>query len=1338
MKTNTNSLTAKWMKVAFLGAALALFGSGIANAQMYDTGFPGGTTYWNWSGPGSHTYSRGLHWFPVPTLYPVTPDDGVALENTAGFSAGGGPLSVNFNGDTAVVGSQNFFSSGSGILLLNAPGTTNSLTTTFNLDLAGHNLQLQANSAAAGGTVYFNGQIQDSIGGGVLTQNGVGTIVYNAYDSMNQFVVQTGTAVLNSNNNIYNATIIQSGGTLDVGAANALGNSSLYMEGGVLGVANGAQTVNNNIYMFSNGTFDTSGGNLTLNGFISGVGALVKQGGGTLTVTGNALQPNTYSGGTWDNAGWLAVGNNGALGNGQINMNGGTLSTCGTPITLANFLALLTAAPVDTTGGNLTLNGVISGVGNLVKDGANSLIVSNVNNSYSGGTTINAGYVVLGGNNVLGSGTVTMNGGTLTSDTGAGTTTILTNAITLASSGYFDNSGSSNLFLSGNINGGGAFVQSGPNSITLTGNNSYTGGTTNSSGVLYVGNGGTSGNLGTGGVLNNSSIVFNRTDTLTDGNVISGTGSLTQNGTGTLILTGNSTYTGGTTISHGVLQLGNGGASGSVLGSILDNSSLVFNRSDIVTNVNFISGTGSLTQTGAGTVILTSNQTYTGGTTISHGTLQLGNGGTSGSVLGAILDNSSLVFNRSDIVTNGNVISGSGSLTQAGSGTIIISATNNTYTGGTTISHGWLQLGSNNVLSTGTLNMNGGTLESGTGAGTTTVLTNAIILATGVNAYFDSTGSSNLLLSGAITGAGTNVLRGVNTVTLASSNSYSGGTIVNTGTLSLENRYGLGSGDMRVLGGTLDTTDPLFGPIYVGGNYTQAAAGTLELAIASTAQTNYLATPASNVYGTLTVTNPVTGKAGTASLGGTLRVMQGGTYIPYFIDHETMLVASNVTGTFSTLDVSPLAPSALLTPNLTYTSNSVTLNWAQNSFVVTNWYALTPNQLAVAHAMDSTTNALSNWTAVRLINYLDYSGLYSNGLPYAYDLIAPEEFSAMAQSAFAGMDARGYSLLSRVNELRSGSHGFSANRLTMYDSGPGQSIQPVAQTAAAAQIYALSADGAFSAAKDNPWGVYLEGNGAVIHDGGDGNASGYNLNTYGVTVGLDRRLGENFAIGLTLGYNNNSISLNNGGHIDVDNEEASLYATWFNQGFHLEGMVGAGLNSYTTSRSAINGMANSSNDGTEFTGLIGGGYDWQKGIWRFGPQLTLQYEHVAIDGFTETGSYSPLTVNSQNDDSLQTSLGAHVDCRVKVGSVFVSPSLSLAWKHEYDNNNIAITSQFANGAGNAFTVTGPVMGGDSAVGSVGINVEWSPTVGTYLNFTTELGRTGYTANSINGGLNFRF
>ena len=204
-------------------------------------------------------------------------------------------------------------------------------------------------------------------------------------------------------------------------------------------------------------------------------------------------------------------------------------------------------------------------------------------------------------------------------------------------------------------------TKTGTGTFILTGNDTYSGGTTISAGTLQLGNGGTSGSI-LGNVVNNGVFAIDRSDTYTFAGSSSGTGVFQQLGTGTTVLTGTNTYTGGTTISAGTLQIGNGGTTGSITGNVTDNATLVFDRSDSVTFSGVISGTGALVQSGGGTLTLTGTSTYTGGTTINAGTLQIGNGGTTGSITGNVTDNATLVFDRSDSVMFSGLISGTGAL----------------------------------------------------------------------------------------------------------------------------------------------------------------------------------------------------------------------------------------------------------------------------------------------------------------------------------------------------------------------------------------------------------------------------------------------------------------------------------------------------------------------------------------------------------------------------------------------------------------------------------------------------------------------------------------------------
>jgi len=301
--------------------------------------------------------------------------------------------------------------------------------------------------------------------------------------------------------------------------------------------------------------------------------------------------------------------------------------------------------------------------------------------------------------------------------------------------------------------GAGSLSKIGAGTLTLTGANTYTGGTAIDAGTLQIGTGGTTGSI-VGNVANSGALVFDRSNDLTFGGVVSGGGSLTLSGSGSLTLSKANTYTGGTAIDAGTLQVGTGGTSGSIVGNVTNNSALVFDRSNNLTFAGDISGSGSLTHRGDNTLILTGTSTYTGGTVIDSGgintgTLRVGNGGTTGSIAGNVFNNSTLEFKRSDEVVFGGLISGSGSLTKSGAGSLILTAAN-TYSGGTTINSGILLANNTTGSATGSGPVyigNGDTL-GGTGsvAGTVTMHANGTV-APGASAG-TLTASSSLTLTG--------------------------------------------------------------------------------------------------------------------------------------------------------------------------------------------------------------------------------------------------------------------------------------------------------------------------------------------------------------------------------------------------------------------------------------------------------------------------------------------------------------------------------------------------------------------------------------------------------------
>jgi len=623
-------------------------------------------------------------------------------------------------------------------------------TYTGNTSISGGTLQIGVADAigsasdvvvGSSGTLNLNGfnDIVGSLAGGGTVSQGSGNLTLSDTNSTTFSGTTTGSGTLTR----------ASTGTLTLtGALNSTGLVSI--SGGAIQVGNG--TTNGTIAATSivdNAAliYDVNG-LTTYTGTVSGTGTVAQTGTGTLVLTGT----NTYTGVTSITAGGLQLGN--GTTNGSI---------AGTSI-------VDNAALIFDLTGTASYAGTISGTGNVVQT-AGTMILKGVN-TYTGDTTISGGTLQVGVANAIGSASdvVVGSGGTLNlngfndivgSLAGGGAVSQGAGNLTLADT--------NSTTFSGTTTGSGTLTEAGTGTLTLTGALNSTGLVSISSGAIQVGNGTTNGTIAATSIVDNSALIYNASGAVTYAGTISGTGTVSQTGTGTLIVTGTNTYTGNTTISAGALQIGNGGAAGSIASSAFtDNSALTIDVSNATTLGGAISGSGTLTQMGTGTAILTGNNSYTGVTTISGGTLQVGNGGTSGTLgTNTVTDNGALVFNRTDVNTVAGAISGTGALTQAGTGTVILAA-NNSYSGVTTISAGALQIG------------NGGTTGS---LGTNTVTDNGSLI-------FNQTGATTV--TNAISGTGTLTQAGTGTVLLPNANTYSGGTTVSAGTLLAGNATAIG------------------------------------------------------------------------------------------------------------------------------------------------------------------------------------------------------------------------------------------------------------------------------------------------------------------------------------------------------------------------------------------------------------------------------------------------------------------------------------------------------------------------------------------------------------------
>ncbi len=527
-----------------------------------------------------------------------------------------------------------------------------------------------------------------------------------------------------------------------------------------------------------------SGGNLYLN--LNGTGAV------TLDGTNNgSVYAGGSSGAVTVNSGTLVFGGTNALyGTSTLTLAGGNLDCSlanlvngnvnpenwNSDFTFVGSQSLNLGPGAVTLGGNrqvtvstntLTVGGAIGGGYSLTKAGAGNLTLSG-HNTYSGGTVVSGGTLALavGGSSACVLGTLTINSGALVSlgaqdALGYGAVASPVNIV----GGTLDNSTSTNngwittFNLTGGTmssTGGGGYNFNGSSSAI---NSLATNIVSTISGPVVLRTNGVVITTAAGTVP--SGIDLNISGAISDG----GSGyNLTKAGPGALALSGTNTYTGGTVVNAGTLSISGSGSlgAGSYSGAISNGGTMTFSSSVAQTLDGPISGSGLLQVSGS-TVTLSGTNTFSGQTKV---------------VGGGVLNVSSVskaLGNVSDINLGGSWANGT--LFYTGTGETSDRVISYTAANGSDYEPNQVidQSGSGLLKFTGSLSQGG-------------VRAHYLILQGSTSGAGEIAG--NISGSG---GATTIVKNGTGTWTLSGNNAYTGGTVVNAGTLVVSNAAALGA-----------------------------------------------------------------------------------------------------------------------------------------------------------------------------------------------------------------------------------------------------------------------------------------------------------------------------------------------------------------------------------------------------------------------------------------------------------------------------------------------------------------------------------------------------------------
>jgi autotransporter-associated beta strand protein len=727
------------------------------------------------------------------------------LNKTAGVNAFGGALVIGDDDGTAdhdvvkyladsQLGAVAVTVTSSGKFDLNGHIDTIGALTLDSGDTSGADVTTGAGTLTLGGTVTLNaiGTSPGAVGASISGKLGLGAArIFTVNDGtaasdLTISAVISGAFALTKNGagtltltgtNSYTTTTI-SAGTLQIGDGTPSGNN------GTLGTST---ITDNATLVFQNSNASASNYNITLSQIIAGTTAAANfdwNGGGILTISG--ASNNTYLGTTTLNAGEIDLNKTAA-----INAIAGPLVIGDDDGTadhdVVKYLAdsqIAGVAVTVTSSGKFDLNGHIDTIGALTLDSGDT----------SGAdVTTGAGTLTLGG-------TVTLNtkgtspgavGASISGKLGLGAARIFT---------VNDGTAASDLTISAVVSGAFALTKNGAGTLTLSGNNTYTGLTTVSVGTLQLGAAGDAltGDTPLGTTAAGTTVTSGATLDLNGFSLVTAE-ALTLNGTG--ISSGGALSNSSATAASysGLITLGSA-------------SSIVANAGNInVTNAGTITGatfgltlggsgngslssilgttSGTLTKSGTGTWTVSGASTYTGLTTVSAGTLKLGAAGgatntplgtvASGTVVasGGALDLNGFSLGTAEALTlNGTGISSGGALTNNPS--IVTAATYK----------GLITLGSTSSINAA----NGDIIISNAGT----------ITGSGFGLTLDGTTSGSSVASIIGTGTGTLTKIGSGTWTLNAANTYTGLTTVNAGTLAYGVNNAIATGAVTVNGST--------------------------------------------------------------------------------------------------------------------------------------------------------------------------------------------------------------------------------------------------------------------------------------------------------------------------------------------------------------------------------------------------------------------------------------------------------------------------------------------------------------------------------------------------------
>ncbi|MDQ7968608.1 MAG: autotransporter domain-containing protein [Oxalicibacterium faecigallinarum] len=677
-----------------------------------------------------------------------------------------------------------------------------------------------------------------------------------------------------------------------------------------------------------------------------------------------------------------------------------------------------------------------------------------------------------------------------------------------------------------------------------------------------------------------------------------------------------------------------------------------------------LDGAHALTLNSAGTVLLSSSVNIKA-SILNQGTLQVGNGGTSGTLNSdtiALASGTRLLFNRSDEIVSNSAISGSGSLTQAGSGTLVLSGANS-YGGGTFIRAGTLQVGD---------------------GGSSGALTGDVVN----DAALTFKRSDALLYADSISGSGSLTQAGNGTLVLSGNSSYGGPTTVAAGTLSVNGSIvsatrilagatlgGSGTvGDVNVeSGGTLSPGNSI-GTLTVTGNLSFAPGAIYRVETDAAGNSDRV-----NV-------------SGTALLNGSVMALPAaGNY-----STNTRYTILNAGGGFEGTSFSGVSSAlAFLTPHLSYDDNNVYLRLQRNDLAYAS-VAHTRNQVAAANALQkaSADAAGDMLTALDAVNNLS-----AGQAPAAYDRIGGAGLVALRRAGASFATGLGNQVQARLRAVGTAASAQSLNGVQLAANDRIDDLMPALAQAGNGK---LTLAGGLPV-ENTRQGFWLRGYGTDQDTDGDGNAAGTRIKEAGISVGFDTRVRDDLVVGAAFSHGDADVRATFEETGKSRGNAAAVYASYASGPWSVNGNLTLAHHANRMQRriqvGSLDRTASARFDSRTVAVYGEITYDLLQATWTLQPLAGLAVTRNKADSFTETGADAlNLQVAAQSATSARTLLGAKA--LFDLNGISLQPRA--IWAHEFGDLNKGMTAQLQGAPAAAFTVYGVDLPRDALIAGLTI------------------------------------